>query len=136
MEECAQILIRWSLENIHPCYFYGDGVSHPEWNQDDPASYWNVMVNALECYYIHVEEMVQDLERLYADTMTAFAIRSLMEGKAADVQRIYEKVCVPEEENLLRKWYGTYNTRRPMVLQRFIDKIPKLNMGLEYDLTT
>lgn len=68
--------------------------------------------------------------------MTAFAIRSLMEGKAADAQRIYEKVCVPEEENLLRKWYGTDNTRRPMVLQRFIDKIPKLNMGLEYDLTT
>lgn len=27
----------------------------------DLASYWNVLVNALECYYIHVEEMVQDL---------------------------------------------------------------------------
>lgn len=91
------------------------------------------MVNALGYYYIHVEEMVQDLERLYADTMTAFAILSLMEGKAADAQRIYKKVCVPEEKNLLRKWYGTDNTHRPMVLQRFIDKIPKLNMWLEYD---
>ena len=53
------------MENIHPCYFYGDSVSHLEWNKDDPASYWDVMVNALECYYVHVEEMVQDLERLY-----------------------------------------------------------------------
>lgn len=136
LEECARILIRWSLENIHPCYFYGDNVAHLEWNQDDPASYWDVVVNALECYYIHVEEMVQDLERLYTDTMTAFAIRSLMEGKVADAQRIYEKVCAPEKENLLREWYRTDNARRPMVLQRFVDRIPKLNMGLEYDLTT
>lgn len=32
-EECARILIRWSMENIHPCYFYGDSVSHLEWNK-------------------------------------------------------------------------------------------------------
>lgn len=90
---------------------------------------WNAIISMWKKWY-------RIWERLYADTMTAFAIRSLMEGKAADAQRIYEKVCVPEEENLLRKWYGTDNTHRPMVLQRFIDKIPKLNMGLEYDLTT
>lgn len=135
-EECARILIRWSMENIHSCYFYGDNVSHLEWNKDDPASYWDVMVNALECYYVHVEEMVQDLERLYTDTMTAFAIRSLMEGKVADAQRIYENVRVPEQENLLREWYRTDDAHRPAVLQRFVEKVAKLSMGLEYDLTT
>ena len=135
-EECARVLIRWSMENIHPCYFYGDSVSHLEWNKDDPASYWDVMVNALEYYYVHVEEMVRDLERLYTDTMTTFAVRSLMEGKVADAQRIYENVRVPEQENLLREWYQTDDAHRPAVLQRFVEKVAKLNMGLEYDLTT
>ena len=81
------------------------------------------MVNTLECYCVCVEDMVQDLEQLYTDTMTAFAIRSLMEGKAADAQRIYDGVCVPEQENLLREWYRTDSAHRPLVLQRFIDKI-------------
>ena len=136
LEECARILIRWSMENIHPYYFYGDSVSHLEWNKDDPASYWDVMVNALECYYVHVEEMVRDLEQLYTETMTTFAVRSLMEGKVADAQRIYENVRVPEQENLLREWYQTDDAHRPAVLQRFVEKVAKLNMGLEYDLTT
>ena len=100
-EECARILIRWSMENIHPYYFYGDDVAHLEINNDDPNGFWDCMVNTLECYCVCVEDMVQDLEQLYTDTMTAFAIRSLMEGKAADAQRIYDGVCVPEQENLL-----------------------------------
>lgn len=136
LEECARILIRWSLENIHPYYRYGDTVSYIEFNGDGADEYWDMMVNVLECYHVCVEDMVQDLEQLYTDTMTAFAIRSLMEGKAADAQRIYDGVCVPEQENLLREWYRTDSTHRPLVLQRFVEKISKLNMGLEYDLAT
>ena len=135
-EECARILSRWSLENIHPYYFYGDDVAHLEMNDDDPNDFWDCMVNMLESYRVFVEDMVQDLEQLYTDTMTAFAIRSLMEGKAADAQRIYDGVCVPEQENLLREWYRTDSAHRPLVLQRFAEKISKLNMGLEYDLAT
>lgn len=93
-------------------------------------------MNRLESYRVFVEDMVQDLEQLYTDTMTAFAIRSLMEGKAADAQRIYDGVCVPEQQNLLREWYRTDSAHRPLVLQRFVEKISKLNMGLEYDLAT
>ena len=52
----------------------------------------------------------------YTDTMTAFAIRSLMEGKATDARRIYDDVCVPEQENLLREWYRTGSAHRPLVL--------------------
>ncbi len=81
LEECARILIRWSLENIHPYYFYGDDVAHLEISNDDPNGFWDCMVNMLESYRVFVEDMVQDLERLYTDTMTAFAIRSLMEEK-------------------------------------------------------
>lgn len=43
---------------------------------------------------------------------------------------------VPEQQNLLREWYRTDSAHRPLVLQRFVEKISKLNMGLEYDLTT
>ena len=136
MEECARILIRWSMENIHPYYFYGDDVAHLEINNDDSNGFWDCMVNVLESYRVCVEDMVRDLEQLYTDTMTAFAIRSLMEGKAADAQRIYDGVCVPEQENLLREWYRTDDAHRPTVLQRFVEKVAKLNMGLEYDLTT
>ncbi len=136
LEKCARILIRWSLENIHPYYFYGDDVAYLEMNNDDPNGFWDCMVNMLESYRVFVEDMVQDLEQLYTDTMTAFAIRSLMEGKAADAQRIYDGVCVPEQQNLLREWYRTDSAHRPLVLQRFVEKISKLNMGLEYDLAT
>ena len=79
LEKCARILIRWSLENIHPYYFYGDDVAYLEMNNDDPNGFWDCMVNRLESYRVFVEDMVQDLEQLYTDTMTAFAIRSLME---------------------------------------------------------
>lgn len=136
LEECARILIRWSLENIHPYYRYGDTVSYIEFNGDDADGYWDMMVNVLECYRVCVKDMVRDLELLYTDTMTAFALRKLMDGDAAGAQRIYDSVRVPEQENLLREWYRTDSAHRPLVLQRFVEKISKLNMGLEYDLAT
>lgn len=136
LEECARILIRWSLENIHPYYHYGDTVSYIEFNGDDADAYWDMMVNVLECYHVCVEDMLRDLERLYTDTMTAFALRKLMDGDAAEAQRIYDSVRVPEQENLLREWYRTDSVHRPLVLQRFVEKISMLNMGLEYDLAT
>lgn len=136
LEECARILIRWSLENMHPYYRYGDTVSYIEFNGDDADEYWDMMVNILESYRVCVEDMVRDLEQLYTDTMTAFALRKLMDGDAPEAQRIYDSVRVPEQENLLREWYRTDSAHRPLVLQRFVEKISKLNMGLEYDLTT
>ena len=50
LEKCARILIRWSLENIHPYYFYGDDVAYLEMNNDDPNGFWDCMVNRLESY--------------------------------------------------------------------------------------
>ena len=59
LEECARILIRWSLENIHPYYRYGDTVSYIEFNGDGADGYWDMMVNVLECYravsYTHLQ---------------------------------------------------------------------------------
>lgn len=136
LKECAEILIRWSLENIHPYYHYGDDVAALEQVDNDADQYWDMLVNVIECYSISVKDMVQDLERLYTDTMTLFAIRSLMEGKITDAQRIYGEVRVPDEKNLLHAWYRADSVHRPLVLQDFIENIPKLKMGLEYDLPT
>ena len=123
LKECAEILIRWSLENIHPYYHYGDDVAALEQVGNDADQYWDILVNVIECYSISVKDMVRDLEQLYTDTMTLFAIRSLMEGKITDAQRIYGEVRVPDEKNLLHAWYRADSVHRPLVLQDFIENI-------------
>ena len=134
-EECARILVRWSIENIHPYYLYGDNVEYIEFNNDDPNDYWDCMVNILECYHVYVEDMVRDLERLYIDTMTVFTLRKLMDGDVAEAQRLYQDVRVPEKENLMARWYRTEPDRRSLVIKEFVEKLPTFTMNLEYDLS-
>lgn len=133
MQECARILIQWSIENIHPYYLYGDEVAHIEFNGDNPNDYWNVMVNVLECYHVDVEDMVQDLKRLYTDTMTVFALRKLMDGEVAEAQRLYENVRVSEQDNLMFKWFRSAAECRTLVIKETVEKLPKFAMSLEYD---
>ena len=135
LEECARILVRWSVENIHPYYLYGDNVEYIEFNNDDPNDYWDCMVNVLECYHVYVEDMVRDLERLYIDTMTVFTLRKLMDGDVAEAQRLYQDVRVPEKENLMARWYRTEPDRRSLVIKEFVEKLPTFTMNLEYDLS-
>ena len=134
-EECARILVRWCIENIHSYYQYGDNVEYIEFNNDDPNDYWDCMVNVLECYHVYVEDMVRDLERLYIDTMTVFTLRKLMDGDVAEAQRLYQDVRVPEKENLMARWYRTEPDRRPLVIKEFVEKLPTFTMNLEYDLS-
>lgn len=134
-EECARILVRWSIENIHPYYLYGDNVEYIEFNNDDPNDYWDCMVNVLECYHVYVEDMVRDLERLYIDTMTVFTLRKLMDGDVAEAQRLYQDVQVPEKENLMDRWYRTEPGRGSLVIKELVEKLPKFTMNLEYDLS-
>jgi hypothetical protein len=134
-EECARILVRWSIENIHPYYLYGDNVEYIEFNNDDPNDYWDCMVNVLECYHVYVEDMLRDLERLYIDTMTVFTLRKLMDGDVAEAQRLYQDVRVPEKENLMDRWYRAEPGRRPLVIKEFVEKLPTFTMNLEYDLS-
>ena len=134
-EECARILVRWCIENIHSYYQYGDNVEYIEFNNDDPNDYWDCMVNVLECYHVYVEDMVRDLERLYIDTMTVFTLRKLMDGDVAEAQRLYQDVRVPEKENLMARWYRTEPDRRSLVIKEFVEKLPTFTMNLEYDLS-
>lgn len=134
-EECARILVRWSIENIHPYYLYGDNVAHIEFNKEDPNNYWDCMVNVLECYLVYVEDMVRDLEQLYTDTMTVFTLRKLMDGDVVEAQRLYQELHVPEKENLMDRWYRAEPGKRPLVITECVEKLPKYTMNLEYDLS-
>ena len=142
LEECAQILIRWSLENIHPYYYYNDDVSQIEYLKDDPDPYWDTMVNVLGCYHIYVVDMVQELEQLYNNTMTVFALRSLIAGNVNEAQRFYGEVRLPEDErlkkdkNLMLQWYRTEPKNRVGVIRQFFENLPHFNMSLEYDILT
>lgn len=134
LEECAQILIRWSIENIHLDYRFGDDVVVMEYNQEDPEGYWDFIVNCLEFYNIGVEDMVCKLERLYVDTMTVFALRSLIAGNVLEAQRFYENVTVPDEQNLMLQWYKMSPQRRGWLIEQRVGGLPKFTMNLQYDI--
>ena len=134
LQESASVLIRWSMENVHPYYYYGDDASYMEYSAESPENYWDHMVNVLELYHVAVEDMVRDLDRLYIDTMTVFAVRKLMDGDVAEAQRLYENVRAAEQDNLMFKWFRTPIERRALVIKEVVDKLPKLSMRLEYDL--
>lgn len=63
-EQCAEILIRWSLENLHPCYYFGDDVVYAENDKKSPSDHWDFMVNVLG-------DLLCSCERIYGGTGTA-----------------------------------------------------------------
>ena len=121
LEECARILVRWCVENIHPYYFYGDEVARIQYNQEDPNDYWDCMVNVLECYHVYVEDMAQDLERLYNDTMTVFDLRKRIDNENVKPQ--------PQREGIR----GTAEKLYALSVKEKIEQLPKFAIGLEYD---
>ena len=133
MEECARILIRWSMENIHMYYLYGSDVDNRQFGNHDMNSFWDVMVNALEFYQVCVEDAVSDLKQLYTNTMTVFAIRSLLDGNVSQAQRFCENLRVAEEDDIMRQWYRAGAESRMCVIERFVETLPKLALGLEFD---
>ena len=133
MEECARILIRWSMENIHMYYLYGSDVDNRQFGNHDMNSFWDVMVNALEFYQVCVEDAVSDLKQLYTNTLTVFAIRSLLDGNVSQAQHFCENLRVAEENDLMRQWYRAGAERRMCVIEHFVETLPKLALGLEFD---
>lgn len=133
-EECAQILIRWSLENIHLDYRYGDDVVVMEYNEENQDEYWDLVVNCIEFYNVCVEDMVSKLEQLYIDTMTVFALRSLIAGNVLEAQQFYKNVRISEDDNLMLQWYKVPPQRRAWIIEQCVDKLPKFTMNLKYDV--
>ena len=105
-EEAACVIIRWCTENLHPYYFYNEERDLIEEYSSDEEM-WDMLVNVLSGYPVYIDKMLPDLKRLYTDTMTVFALRHLIDGNFLEAQRVYDGADVPEEENLIRRWFGS-----------------------------
>ena len=131
-EEAACVIIRWCTENLHPYYFYNEERDLIEdYSNDDEM--WDALVNMLSGYPVYIDKMLPDLKRLYTDTMTVFALRHLIDGNFLEAQRVYDGVDVPEEENLIRRWFGSGKLGQQKLCAEIISKLPKLSMELVFD---
>ena len=131
-EEAACVIIRWCTENLHPYYFYNEErLLIEDYNSDEEM--WDSLVNMLGGYPVYIDKMLPDLKKLYTDTMTVFALRHLIDGNFLEAQRVYDGVDVPEEENLIRRWFGSGEYGRQKLCAEIISKLPKLSMELVFD---
>lgn len=131
-EEAACVIIRWCTENLHPYYFYNEERDLIEEYSSDEEM-WDMLVNVLSGYPVYIDKMLPDLKRLYTDTMTVFALRHLIDGNFLEAQRVYDGVDVPEEENLIRRWFGSGKLGQQKLCGEIISKLPKLSMELVFD---
>ena len=131
-EEAACVIIRWCTENLHPYYFYNEERDLIEEYSSDEEM-WDMLVNVLSGYPVYIDKMLLDLKRLYTDTMTVFALRHLIDGNFLEAQRVYDGVDVPEEENLIRRWFGSGKLGQQKLCAEIISNLPKLSMELVFD---
>lgn len=131
-EEAACVIIRWCTENLHPYYFYNEERDLIEEYSSDEEM-WDMLVNVLSGYPVYIDKMLPDLKRLYTDTMTVFALRHLIDGNFLDAQRVYDGVDVPEEENLIRRWFSSGKLGQQKLCAEIISNLPKLSMELVFD---
>lgn len=131
-EEAACVIIRWCTENLHPYYFYNEERDLIEEYSSDEEM-WDMLVNVLSGYPVYIDKMLPDLKRLYTDTMTVFALRHLIDGNFLEAQRVYDGVDVPEEENLIRRWFGSRKLGQQKLCAEIISNLPKLSMELVFD---
>ena len=131
-EEAACVIIRWCTENLHPYYFYNEERDLIEEYSSDEEM-WDMLVNVLSGYPVYIDKMLPDLKRLYTDTMTVFALRHLIDGNFLEAQRVYDGVDVLEEENLIRRWFGSGKLGQQKLCGEIISKFPKLSMELVFD---
>ena len=131
-EEAACVIIRWCTENLHPYYFYNEERDLIEEYSSDEEM-WDMLVNVLSGYPVYIDKMLPDLKRLYTDTMTIFALRHLIDGNFLEAQRVYDGVDVLEEENLIRRWFGSGKLGQQKLCAEIISNLPKLSMELVFD---
>lgn len=131
-EEAACVIIRWCTENLHPYYFYNEERELIEDYSTDEEM-WDALVNMLSGYPVYIDKMLPDLKKLYTDTMTVFALRHLIDGNILEAQRVYDGVDIPEEENLIRRWFSSGKYGQQKLCTEIISKLPKLSMELVFD---
>lgn len=134
-EEQARIIEHWCLSNVHPYYRYGDAVRQAKFETDKDV-FWDMVVNVIETFYIHIEDMFSDLQKLYIDAMTVFTFRSLMEGYEYEAKRFYDNIRPAPSKDLISEWKDTQPEQRPRIVDRIMNSLPKFTMGLQRDEET
>lgn len=135
IENRAEIIQQWCLSNMHPYYHYGDDVRLSQY-ETDKDSFWDFTVNTIETYYIHVDEMYSDLQKLYADTMTVLGIRSLLEGDEYGTKKFFASIQPPANMNFLQEWKNMKPELRPRLIDNYMRSLPKFTMSLQRDEKT
>ena len=132
IENRAEIIQQWCLSNMHPYYHFGDDVRLSQF-EADKDSFWDFMVNIIDTYYIHVEEMCSDIQTLYTDTMTVLTIRSLLEGDEYGAKKFYSSIQPPAKKDLLQEWKDTKPELRHRLIDNYMRTFPKFTMSLQRD---
>lgn len=132
-EEAAEVIVEWCKKNIHPYYHFTD-TDYVAETDKDPADTWDMFINALECYYVHVKTMRSELEKLYTDTMKIFALKSLMDGDEYQAKQYLKDVDFENKDDMLYKWNTSSQKHKPLFYQEYLEKLPVFPMRLQMDL--
>ena len=127
----AQLIIDWCLNNVHPYYPYGD-VDDAFLNSFSLIDIWDVLVNVVELYCVYVEDMVEDLRRLYNDAMLMFTLRCLIDGKPTEARRYYSNIDPDGSNTLIDKWLSEKeDAGKRAIIETCTKKLPKLKLALQ-----
>ena len=127
----AQLIIDWCLKNVHPYYLYGD-VEDEALDSFKLIDLWDLLVNVVELYSVDVEDMVEDLRRLYDDAMLMFTLRCLMDGKPTEAQRYYSNIHPDDGKNLIGWWQSEKEAAgKKSIIEICTKKLPKLKLALQ-----
>ena len=127
----AQLIIDWCLKNVHPYYPDGD-VEDGVLNSVSQIDLWDVLVNVVELYYVYVEDMVEDLRRLYDDAMLMFTLRCLMDGKPTEARRYYSNIHPDGDKDLIDWWLSEKeDAGKRTIIETCTEKLPKLKLALQ-----
>lgn len=135
LPERLPVVEQWCLAHVHPYYRYGD-TARGAVRQSVPEDYWDFAVNVAELYSFSVGEFCGDLQRLYDDAMTVFALRYLAEGRPSEARRCWNRLLPRPKEDLVEAWQAREPTLRPLLLDRALEALPPVAMTLERDEAT
>ena len=128
-EAAAKIIISWCMENVHPYYFFGDPYAAFDISQEKDTDYWDTMVNVIGLYDFSINQMREDLKKLFDRTNILLMLyRSIHMVLTKDERQELEQV----------EGFKKFSTASPIarchMIKEYIDKeIPKLPLGLTLD---
>ena len=129
-EAAAEIIISWCMENVHPYYFFGDPYAAFDISQEKDTDYWDTMVNVIGLYDFSINQMREDLKKLFDRTNILLMLyRSIHMVLTKDERQELEQI----------EGFKKFSTASPIarchMIKEYIDKeIPKLPLGLTLDV--